>query len=212
MFGMEADRFTGRKILVVGALSMLGPSLVHWLVGRGAEVLVTDRRRSALAGLAAWLDGAVQMRSDEPEDIPRWIWSDHPGLAGVILADPRDGAANLAIAQRLMPLLARNPAPFVAALCFAGARFDLARGPTVGLTRGILHTTARPDTASRLARRFLDAVQAGQPEVRLGRAGLSPPPWFRPAATGQEPDTGPIQDSAESAAFASPSSQALIRR
>lgn len=189
MFGMEADRFTGRKILVAGALSALGPPLIHQLIRAGAEVLATDQNPASLARLSAWLDGAVQVRALGPDEIPLWIRSDHPDLAGLILADPRAGAANLALARRLLPQLARNPSPFVAALAFAGNRPDHAAPQQVPLTLGILPAPPSTATTARLAARFLDAVRAGRPEVRLGGLGL--PRLLRPtpAPLAKSPET-----------------------
>ena len=73
MFGMKADRFTGRKILVAGALDALGPALVHGLIRSGAGVLATDRRPAPLTRLADWFDGVPQVRAADPVEVGRWI-------------------------------------------------------------------------------------------------------------------------------------------
>ena len=168
MFGMKADRFTGRKILVAGALSAFGPPLIYGLSRSGAEVLATDRPSASLGTMRAWLDGAVQVHATGESDPAVWVHSNHINLAGLIMADPRDGAANAALARRVLPVLARNPDPFLAALCLDDVPFAPAQLSGVGLTRGHLVAAPNPADAAPLAVRFLDAVRAGRAEVRLG--------------------------------------------
>jgi NAD(P)-dependent dehydrogenase (short-subunit alcohol dehydrogenase family) len=177
MFGMKADRFTGRKILVAGALGAVGPALVHGLIRAGAGVLATDRGPLPLAGLADWFEGVSQVCAADPVEVGRWIIADHPDLAGLILADPRDGAGNAALSAHLLPLLARNPDPILAVLRLSGGARSMPVPSGVGLTVGHLAAPPSPADAARLAARLLDAVQARRGAVRLNGPRLPNLSW-----------------------------------
>ena len=177
MFGMKADRFTGRKILVAGALDALGPALVHGLIRSGAGVLATDRRPAPLTRLADWFDGVPQVRAADPVEVGRWIIADHPDLAGLILADPHDGAGNAALSAHLLPLLAESTDSFLAVLHLSGGTHSLPVPPGVSLTVGYLAAPPTPTDAARLAARLLAAVQARRGAVRLNRPRLPDLGW-----------------------------------
>jgi NAD(P)-dependent dehydrogenase (short-subunit alcohol dehydrogenase family) len=120
MFGMESNRFFGRKILVTAGATPFGHAIALGLARRGADVLAVDTDSSRLSDLTWDSAGIIQTRTgnaavpDEAPALAGWIRSDHANLAGLIACpDAAGNPASRHLVQRLTRLMRSNPDPFV---------------------------------------------------------------------------------------------------
>ncbi|WP_284163715.1 SDR family NAD(P)-dependent oxidoreductase [Frigidibacter sp. SD6-1] len=181
MFGMESNRFFGRKVLVTAAATPLGRALALGLARRGADVLAIDRDMAGLSDLAWDCAGAVQTGTGDatiPEEaavIASWIRSDHASLAGLIACPNAAGQApSSQLLQRLTRLLRGNPDPFAGVVLPDGTAelSGLGEGhapaePRFGITRIILPPGSGDCDHPAMADAALRAINARAAVVHL---------------------------------------------
>jgi hypothetical protein len=203
MFGMEANIFAGRKVLLSAATRGLGPALAKELISRGAEVIGIDDCAHSLETLQFSFGGAfVGLASASCEEsavagIARWIADEHGALFAFIcntaLPWPASAASRLATTRSVVQsrLLATHVAPLLAArtgsqlivleLEDSGLRtLDLAElAECPENTPHVMRATIRrerlwdPSGADRAAGEILSAANEGKSSLRLSEQHLA---------------------------------------